>query len=57
MSQTTTAREEARRQELLERGAEFCKRETRGGQTKAGWFLDGVFVGATTREALEAING
>ena len=57
MIETSAAREEARRQELLERGAEFCKRETCSGQTKSGWFLDGVFLGRTLREALEAING
>ena len=57
MIETSAAREEARRQELLERGAECCKRQTRSGQTKSGWFLDGVFLGVSVREALEAING
>lgn len=57
MIETAAAREEARREELLERGAEFTKRQTRSAETKSGWFLDGVFVGKTTREALEAING
>ena len=56
MSQTTTA-EDTRRIELLQRGAELCKRETRSGETRSGWFLDGVFIGKTTREAMEAING
>jgi len=56
MSQNTPA-EDARRNELIDRGAEFCKRQTRSGETRSGWFLDGVFIGKTTREALAAVNG
>ncbi len=53
----TEAREDARRTELLERGAEFVKREDAHGVTIRGWWLDDVYLGKTTRDALQAING
>lgn len=55
MSSITT--ESARVAELRERGAERYKAEDQHGQTRVGWWLDGVYLGNTTRQALEAING
>ena len=49
--------ESARVAELRDRGAERCKAEDQHGQTRVGWWLDGVYLGNTTRQALEAING
>ena len=58
MSVTTAkAREEARRQELLERGAEFVLREDRHGDTFRGWWIDEIYLGKTTKHALENIRG
>ena len=49
--------EAARLVDLRDRGAEYSKRETRTGETRSGWWLDGVYLGKTTRDAMEAING
>jgi len=57
MSETSAAREAARRQELLERGAEFILRENRHGDTFRGWWIDEIYLGKTTKNALENING
>jgi hypothetical protein len=43
--------------ELIEYGCEFCKREDRHGDTLSGYWLDGVFLGKTARDATEAIKG
>lgn len=45
------------REELIAYGAVFEKREDRHGDTKTGWWLDGVYLGNTTQLATEAING
>jgi len=43
--------------ELLEYGCVFEKREDNHGVTKSGYWLDGVFLGATPKQATEAIKG
>ena len=43
--------------QLLETGATLEKREDRQGDTRTGWWLDGVFLGESVREALAAIRG
>ncbi len=53
----TAAREEKRRKELLERGAEFIVREDRYGDTFRGWWIDEIYLGKTTKLALEKLNG
>ena len=57
IAQTTNPAEVARLTDLRDRGAEFSKRQARGGETRGGWWLDGVFLGKTTRDAVQAING
>ena len=54
---TIQAREEERRKELLERGAEFIVREDRYGDTRRGWWIDEIYLGKTTKLALEKLNG
>ena len=49
--------ERMRRQELEKRGASREKREDRHGDTKTGWWLDGVYLGRTTEESIRAMNG
>lgn len=44
-------------EELIEAGCDFSKREDRQGETKSGYWLDGVFLGKTPRQATEAIKG
>lgn len=41
---------------LAEAGAVKEKREDRHGDTKSGWWLDGVYLGSDTRSAIEAIG-
>ena len=45
--------------ELKEAGAEIAKREDRNGDTKSGWWLDGVYLAQVSRpqDALRAIKG
>lgn len=44
---------------LMEAGATLERREDRNGDTRTGWWLDGVWLAPTndTRAALEAIRG
>ena len=56
MSEAAT-REEKRRQELLERGAELIVREDRYGDTFRGWWIDEIYLGKTTKLALEKLKG
>jgi hypothetical protein len=48
--------EQDRINKLLESGAVKEKREDRHGDTKSGWWLDGVYLGNDTRTALESIG-
>ena len=57
IAQTTNPAEVARLTDLRDRGAEFSKRENRHGETRGGWWLDGAYLGQTTRDAMEVING
>jgi hypothetical protein len=43
--------------ELREMGAELAKMEDRQGDTKSGWWLDGVYLGKKATDALEAVQG
>lgn len=45
------------REELTEYCAVYEKREDKNGETKTGWWLDGVYLGKTTKDASEAIKG
>ncbi len=45
------------RQILIEAGATKERREDRHGETKSGWWLDGVFLGSSDAAAVEAIRG
>jgi hypothetical protein len=56
MTKAERQEEAARRQELLERGAEFILREDRHGDTFRGWWIDEIYLGKTTRNALENIK-
>lgn len=38
-------------------GAKLEKREDNHGETRIGWWLDGVYLGSKAAEAMEAING
>jgi hypothetical protein len=44
------------RAELINRGAELLKTEDRFGETKTGWWIDGVFLGENERDAIESIG-
>jgi len=57
IAQATNPAEAARLTDLRDRGAEFSKRENRHSETCSGWWLDGVWLGKTTRDAMQAING
>ena len=43
--------------ELIEIGCEYAKAEDRWGDTKAGYWLDGQFLGTDEKTATEAIEG
>lgn len=43
--------------ELLDYGCEYATAEDRWGDTKSGYWLDGVYLGSTARIATEAIRG
>lgn len=43
--------------ELREMGAELARMEDRQGDTKSGWWLDGVYLGKKAADALEAVRG
>jgi len=44
-------------EELIEYGCDYSRREDRHGETKSGYWLDGVYLGKTTKQATEAIRG
>lgn len=46
---------DAQHDELIARGAELAKMEDQHGDTKSGWWIDGVYLGKTTRDAIEAL--
>lgn len=56
MTKAERQEEAARRQELLERGAEFIVREDRYGDTFRGWWIDEIYLGKTTKVALENVK-
>jgi hypothetical protein len=43
--------------ELRKRGASYERREDRYGETKRGWWLDGVWLGERPADSLRALNG
>lgn len=45
--------------ELLEMGAELLKAEDRHGETKTGWWMDGVYLGPKSdpRHCLNVLRG
>jgi hypothetical protein len=43
--------------ELKAVGAEFARRENAHGETKSGWWLDGVYLGKDAASAIEALRG
>ena len=45
------------RNELIERGAKLEKKEDADGRTRAGWWMDDVFLGKNEKQAWEALNG
>jgi hypothetical protein len=45
------------RQQLIEAGAEYCKKEDRHGDTRSGWWMDDIFLGKDEKHALEALRG
>jgi len=51
------SREEKRIKELKAAGAVLERREDRHGDTRKGWWLDGVYLGENSRYALEAMRG
>ena len=53
---TATKKAEAVK-ELLERGAANERREDRHGDTRTGWWLDGVYLGKDPVAALRNIEG
>jgi len=57
IAKTSNPTEVARLTDLRDRGAEFSRRENRHGETRSGWWLDGVYLGKTTRDAVERLNG
>ncbi len=42
---------------LVEAGAVNAKQEDRHGDTKTGWWLDGVYLGKDPRQAVSAMRG
>jgi len=42
---------------LTESGAVNAKQEDRQGETRTGWWLDGVYLGKDPRQAVNAIRG
>lgn len=51
---TTT---EEQKNELAEIGATYEKAEDIHGTTRTGWWLDGVYLGKDSKQALAAIKG
>jgi len=43
--------------EIEEAGAEYSKQEDQFGDTKSGWWMDGVYLGKTVKDAIESIQG
>lgn len=56
---TRQAQKEDRLWDILtqQHGAEFLRRDDSHGETKRGWWLDGVYLGRDMQTALEAIRG
>jgi hypothetical protein len=52
-----TMKTDERITELKDAGAWYGKAEDRDGRTRTGWWMDGVYLGKTERDALEAIHG
>ena len=48
---------EQRVEYLIERGAKHERREDEWGDTKTGWWMDGVWLGVTERDAVERLRG
>ena len=46
-----------KQQILIEAGATKERREDRSGDTKSGWWLDGVYLGSSDSAAVEALRG
>ena len=44
-------------QKLIDAGAVRERRENEHGETKTGWWLDGVFLGRDARTAAEGLGG
>ncbi|MFN7324353.1 MAG: hypothetical protein ACK5SM_06385 [Sphingomonadales bacterium] len=57
VSNQIASKEDIARQELLELGAVKEKAENWRGETLAGWWRDGVYLGKTARESLEFLKG
>jgi isocitrate lyase len=55
MAMRSKATKAAAIEELREMGAECLKREDRFGETKSGWWLDGVWL-APTNDPVSALN-
>jgi hypothetical protein len=45
------------RQQLIEAGAEHCKKEDQHGDTRSGWWMDDIYLGKDEKLALEALRG
>ena len=45
------------REQLVEMGAKLEKREDQHGETKSGWWLDGIYLAKTAQDALRAAKG
>lgn len=45
------------REQLAEMGAKLEKREDQNGETKSGWWLDGVYLAKSAQDALRATRG
>lgn len=43
--------------ELLAAGATLERKETTAGETKTGWWMDGVYLGKDPHTALESLRG
>jgi hypothetical protein len=52
-----SAKESDRYAELISRGAENVKKENCFGDTKSGWWIDDVYLGKSTADALRVIHG
>ena len=46
-----------KQQILIEAGATRERRKDRHGETKSGWWLDGVYLGSSDAAAVEALRG